>query len=280
MPRRPIALLVLLLGVLCAVAAAILLGDWRSDRYRLRSEALRETRRYLVSLPEGYDTGACPCPLLVLLDGGDQKQHSAERTLYARSREVLAALRRAGFPPIVLVGVENRNRVKDMTPVERPDLYVGGGGSLAFMRFIETELVPRVVERWRIGDTRILYGESYAGLFVLDALARGERAFTDYVAVSPAVGTWPDGLREAFRRRPPGAPDPRSLFIVYGEKDGPLIVDHTPGFARDIAPALPAGLRFSREVLPGEGHSPERSLERALRFIFAQASQRVAARRR
>lgn len=272
MLRRPTAMQAVLIGCAAIIVAGVVLGDWRGDRYSLRSKALGETRRYLVSPPEGDDTGACPCPLLVLLDGGDQKQHSAERPLYTRSREVLASLRRKGFPPVVLVGVENRNRVKDMTPVERPDLYVGGGGSPAFMRFIERELVPEVAQRWRIGDTRILYGESYAGLFVLDALARGDRVFSDYVAVSPALGVWPDGLREAFRSRAPGGPDPRSLFVVYGEKDGPLIVDFTPTLVRDVTPALPAGMRLRRDVLPGEGHSPPSSLERALRFIFAKAS--------
>jgi hypothetical protein len=140
------------------------------------------------------------------------------------------------------------------------------------MRFIETELVPEIERRWPIGDTRIFYGESYAGLFVLDTLARGERVFTDYVAVSPAIGVWPDGLREAFRSRRPGRPDPRSLFIVFGERDGPLIVDFTPGLVKDVAPTLSPGLRLRTEIVPGEGHSPPSSLERAVRFIFAKPS--------
>jgi predicted alpha/beta superfamily hydrolase len=272
MPRRLTAPQVLVLGAVCAIVAGLVLSGWRADRHSLSSTALGEQRGYLVSLPEGYDAGACPCPLLVVLDGGDQKQYSAERPLYSRSRQVLAALRREGFPPVVMVGVENRNRVKDMTPVERPDLYVGGGGSTAFTRFIETELLPEVAGRWRVGGPRILYGESYAGLFVLDALARGKRAFTDYVAVSPAIGVWPDGLREAFRNGATARPVPRSLFIVYGERDAPLVVDFTPAFLRDVGPLLPAGLRLRREVLPREGHSPAGSLERALRFVFGRPS--------
>jgi hypothetical protein len=272
MPRCPTVPQMLVLGGICAIVAGLVFSDWRADRHNLASTALGEQRRYLVSLPEGYDTGACPCPLLVVLDGGDQKLYSAERPLYSRSREVLAALRREGFPPVVMVGVENRNRVKDMTPVERPDLYVGGGGSTAFMRFVETELLPEVESRWRIGGTRILYGESYAGLFVIDALARGARAFTDYVAVSPTIGVWPAGLREAFRNSSTARPVPRSLFIVYGERDAPLVVDFAPAFERDVGPLLPAGLRLRHEVLPREGHSPAGSLEHALRFVFGSPS--------
>lgn len=188
-----------------------------------------------------------------------------------------------GLPPLVLVGIENTNRVRDMTPVERPDLYVGGGGSPAFLRFLETELVPFVEARWRVAPTRILYGESYGGLFVIDALARGTGAFTDYIAVSPAVGTWPDGLAAAFRQRmaadsarsltagSAGRRQP-SLFIVYGERDAPLVTRYTPAIVQLIEAARPPVLRVGVDILPGAGHNPPESLERGLRFVFSGTS--------
>lgn len=92
MPRRRTALLVLLLGILCATAAAILLGDWRSDRYRLRSEALRETRRYLVSLPAGLRFSR-----EVLPGEGHSPERSLERALrfiFAQLSQRVAARRR------------------------------------------------------------------------------------------------------------------------------------------------------------------------------------------
>jgi hypothetical protein len=165
-----------------------------------------------------------------------------------------------------------------MTPVERPDIYVGGGGSPAFLRFIETELLPFVEARWRIGPTRILYGESYAGLFVLDAFGRGRQVFTGYIAVSPTVGVWPDGIAAAVRQRmsirssaaaPPEAAGSRSsVFVIYGENDAPLVTNYMPAIARLIETERPPGLRFGIEILPRAGHDPPESLERGLRFMF------------
>jgi pimeloyl-ACP methyl ester carboxylesterase len=201
-----------------------------------------------------------------MLDGGDQRQYSAEVPLYSRSVAVLAALERDGLAPMILVGVENRNRVRDMTPVERPDLYVGGGGSPVFLRFLETELVPFVEARWRVGRTRILYGESYGGLFVLDAFARGRQVFTDYISVSPTVGVWPKGLAAALRQRMSAAASPATragephststLFVIYGEKDASLVTDDMPSVAQLVETERPPTLRFGVEILPRAGHNP------------------------
>lgn len=192
---------------------------------------------------------------------------------------VLTALEQEGLPQVILVGVENTNRVRDMTPISRPDLYAGGGGSLAFLRFIETELVPFVEARWHTGPVRILYGESYGGLLVLDALARGRGVFTDYIAVSPMVGVWADGMSAALRQRmTPDARSPAkdgearqatSLFIIYGDRDAPLVTHDAPSLARLIEADRPPTLRFAIQIVAGAGHNPPESLERGLRFVFS-----------
>ena len=271
------------LAVIAAASACVALCFWllnpaRPDRWAVPSDELGETRHVLVRPPDGYGASSRRYPLVVMLDGGDQRQYSAEVPLYSRSVAVLAALERDGLAPMILVGVENRNRVRDMTPVERPDLYVGGGGSPAFLRFLETELVPFVEARWRVGRTRILYGESYGGLFVLDAFARGRQVFTDYIAVSPTVGVWPKGLAAALRHRmsagappAPRAGEPHStstLFVIYGEKDAPLVTDDMPAVAQLVETERPPTLRFGVEILPRAVHNPPQSLERGLRFVF------------
>jgi enterochelin esterase-like enzyme len=278
------------LGLIGAAFAILLLwrllSPARPDRWAVPSEALGQTRHVLVHPPASGGAGSRGYPLLVLLDGGDQRQHSAEQTLYARSVAVLAAMQKDGMPPTLLVGVENRNRIRDFTPIERPDLYVGGGGALAFIRFLETELVPFVEARWPVGSRRILYGESYGGLLVLDALARGSGVFTDYIAVSPAVGVWPDGLAVALRERM-GAPSAvaaraqtagatRNVFVVHGERDAPLVTEFTPPMVRLLEAGRPPTWRIGVEVLPGEGHNPPASLERGLRFLFADPGGRRA----
>lgn len=251
---------------LLAIAGAVIwtwmwLNPSHPERVYVRSKVLGEKRFLLVHLPPGYETGEESYPLLVLLDGGDQKQFSRDRTLYSRSREVLSRLEAEGLPRLIMVGIGNRDRVHDLTPVRRPDIDAGGGGSGAFGEFIETEVVPFVQARWRIGSRRILYGESYGGLFVLDVLARGRRVFTDCIAVSPAIGVWPEGLNAAFRRHCGTMSEIHSLYIVQGEKDAPLVKEYTLPFFRSIDVVLPGTLRRRLTILPGEGHNPASSLE-------------------
>jgi enterochelin esterase-like enzyme len=273
--RRALGLIVTALTILLLWR---LVGVSRQDRWAVPSKALRQTRHVLVHPPDVSNVGPHGFPILVLLDGGDQRQWSGERPLYSRSVATLSALESVGLPPVILVGVENRNRVEDMTPIERPDLYVGGGGAQTFIRYLETELVPFSEARWPVGQRRILYGESYGGLLVLDALARGGGVFTDYIAVSPAVGVWPDRLAAALRHRmaegattaPHGktVDAPLNVFVVYGERDAPLVTEFIPPVIHLIATGRPPAWRLGAEVLPGAGHNPPDSLERGLRFVF------------
>jgi hypothetical protein len=274
MARLPDGKAVTLLIAAAAMALLwFLLNPPHPDRVTIHSKELGENRSLLVRLPARYNAGKGSYPLLVLLDGGDRKQFAGDKPLYSRSKEVLAVLEKKGFAPMIMVGIDNRDRVRDMTPIQRPDIYVGGGGARAFMEFIETEVLPFAERRWRIGSTRILYGESYGGLFVLDALARGGQAFSDYIAVSPTIGVWPQGLADAFRRRFNRSSAARSLYIVYGEKDAPLVVGHTIPFLREIEGFLPSGFRKCLDILSNEGHNPSRSLELGLRFVFSEQAQ-------
>jgi len=261
--------------LMAAAGAFILAWSWLNPRHPERvdihSKVLGENRYILFRLPPGYTSGKKFYPLVVLLDGGDQKQFSGDKTLYSRSKEVLSRLEAEGLPPLILAGIANRDRERDMTPVRRPDIYAGGGGAAAFMEFIETEALPFITKRWRVGPTRILYGESYGGLFTLDALARGRQVFSDYIAVSPTVGVWPQGLADSLRRRFWKSSKVRSLYIVYGERDAPLVSQYTIPLFRKIDGILPSRMRRRLVILAGQGHNPVNSLELGLRFVFAEA---------
>lgn len=273
LPRRINWKAVFLLGAAGAfIAAWLWLNPRHPERVDILSQALREKRFLLVHLPPGYESGVDSYPLLVLLDGGDQKQFSGEKTLYSRSKEVLARLEAEGVPRLILVGIGNRDRERDMTPVRRRDIYAGGGGARAFREFLETEVVPFVERRWRVGPTRILYGESYGGLFVLDSLARGRQAFSDYIAVSPTIGVWPQELSASFQKCARVPSRVRSLCIIYGAADAPLVKEYALPFFRSIDAVLPGTLRRRLTVLPGEGHNPASSLELGLRFVFSEES--------
>lgn len=84
------------------------------------------------------------------------------------------------FEPIIVVGVETRNRRAELTPAPEDARYTTAfpeaGGSEAFRSFLEEEVIPFVESRYPTCAKRALAGESLAGLFVIDALLNAEGA--------------------------------------------------------------------------------------------------------
>jgi hypothetical protein len=255
--------------LILAAAALVVFSTWRADRLTLQSHVLDERRSVLVRLPPGYDRSSDRYPVLYLLDGGDRRFWSRDEPLYSRAKALLDRLEESVIPETILVGVANRDRVRDMTPVERLDLYVGGGGAAAFLRFLTEELVPFIDGRYRTSERRVLYGESYGGLFVLYALAERPAGFTGYIAVSPTVGVCADLVASALAHRLAAEPDlTASVFIAYGERDAPLVTEHVEPLVTALQPDLPSGLRLERRVFEGAGHNPPAGLEEGLRFVW------------
>src|SRR5690606_24367738 len=95
-----------------------------------------------------------------------------------------------------------RCRAYDYTPPDRqgrrwPDPRVPawqGGGAPAFAQFMQAQVLP-----WLGGQTSLnplaqsLFGHSYAGLFVLYALAQAALPFSRLIAASPSLW-WHDGI--------------------------------------------------------------------------------------
>lgn len=96
------------------------------------------------------------------------------------------------------------------------------GGSEAFLAFLEDELLPALADAHRLDpEDATLAGQSFGGLFVLDALLRRPGRFRRYLAVSPSLW-WDDGalLVEAKRvveasSSPPALP--AHLYMCVGE---------------------------------------------------------------
>ncbi len=83
------------------------------------------------------------------------------------------------------------------------------------------------------------------------------------------------GTAAASSGRSTGAP--LSVFVVYGERDAPLVTDFTPPVVAQIANERPRTWRLGAEVLPGAGHTPPEALARGLRFVFeAQKAEGMA----
>ncbi|HYO14867.1 MAG TPA: alpha/beta hydrolase-fold protein [Thermoanaerobaculia bacterium] len=156
------------------------------ETFTVESAALQETRRINVYKPPGYDAaGATRYPVLYMPDGGVQEDFPHVATT------IDTAIRAGEMRPLLLVGIENTERRRDMTgPTEvEEDRKIAPrvGGSAAFRRFIGDELMPEVRRRYRVSDETAVIGESLAGLFIVETFFLQPELFETYIALSPSL---------------------------------------------------------------------------------------------
>jgi hypothetical protein len=256
------------LAALIMTSLAIVIVSFRIDSQRtIDSRTLEERRSLLVHLPPGYRESTVSYPVLYVLDA--QNQPSGAGPSFDSVAKRVDAMSLQGIPPMIVIGVENTHRSRDMLPV-KTGLYPEGGGADRFLAFLTEEAVPYVDENFRTTGERVLFGQSDSGLFTIYALLVRPQAFSAYISSSPTVGHCPTLLRlktgEMFRRHPP----PESaLFIIYGDEDIAYAKNFIPAFAQTFRNHATAGFRFGMNIVPGANHIPSSSLYDGLRFYFS-----------
>ncbi len=151
----------------------------------LDSKILGEQRVVNVWLPSDYETSKDSLTVLYMLDGGIQEDfpHVAN-TL----NELISSKK---IKPIILVGVENIQRRKDLTPpttVEKDkEIAPIVGKSEDFRKFLKDELIPKINETYRTTSKKGIIGESLAGLFVTETLLIQPDLFDFYIAFDPSL---------------------------------------------------------------------------------------------
>lgn len=149
------------------------------ERVAIDSKVLAEKREAWVFLPSSYAYGAQRYPVIYVTDANTRAPHTAD------TARALAEVGR--MPEVIVVGVMNTDRTRDLTPP----------GSSTFLTFFETELLPEIERRYRIAPYRVFAGHSLGGLLALEMLFTRPQLFNAWIAVSPTVD-W-DG-KYALRR--------------------------------------------------------------------------------
>jgi predicted alpha/beta superfamily hydrolase len=154
--------------------------------WTIDSKVLGETRRINVYTPPGYDdTAGARYPVLFMPDGG-----VGEDFPHVTS-DIDSAIRAGEMRPVIVVGIENTERRRDMTgPTDvEADRKIAPrvGGSANFRAFIRDELMPVVGRRVRGSGQTAIVGESLAGLFVLETFFEEPQLFGTYIALSPTL---------------------------------------------------------------------------------------------
>jgi predicted alpha/beta superfamily hydrolase len=232
----------------------------------LYSQVLDERRHIQVYLPEGYESSDTRYPVLFHLDGGSTKLHSRYIPHYNRAIETLKKLHLSN--DIILVGVANANRSRDMLPVKSKWNFDGGGAHF-FLRFLKEELKPHIDTHYRTNGFTILYGMSDSGLFTIYALLESPQTFSAYIASSPSLGWCPRLIKEKAKTLLQNRNFPEtSLYIIYGKKDSKFVTAHVPDFVWLINHYQHQGFHFEVKKVEHAGHIPPSSLFDGLTFTL------------
>lgn len=219
----------------------------------VHSSILNEDRVIWVRTPHGYELGKDALPVLYLTDG------PAHINEIGSTIDFLVDNGR--MPPLIVVGIANTDRTRDLTPTHAGDKDVSGketaptsGGGDRFFDFIQTELMPQIEKSYRTEPYRILAGHSLGGLMAIHILTSRPDMFQAYLAVSPSL--WWDHQHTLHQAQEFFAAHEelnKSLFFSLGG-EGPDMVGGFDALDKTLTAKAPRGLKWKSARFPDENH--------------------------
>jgi uncharacterized protein len=239
-------------------------------RLTLKSTVLGEDRIILVRTPAEYATNKASYPVLYMTDGDGHMGHTASTIEFLT--------RNGRIPEMIVVGVTNTDRTRDLTPAKSTNKNAAGelqfptaGGANNFLKFFETELIPHIEKEYRVHPYRILAGHSFGGLFAIHAMISKPGLFNSYIAVSPSL-QWENA--EAFKRAEEFLKNQKelkvTLYTSLGNEPG-AIGENFDKFREVLGRTSIKGFEWQAERMDDEDHGSVvlRSHYSGLRKVFA-----------
>jgi predicted alpha/beta superfamily hydrolase len=213
-------------------------------RHSINSTILGEERTVLVRVPPAYERTTQQYPVLLMLDA-----HSPQNGMMASIIESQAFA--GAMPEMILVGIQNTARVRDLTPTKTD--RAGSGGGDKFLDFIEKEVLPLVDKTYRTEPYRIYAGHSLGGLAVVYAMATRPHLFGGYIAASPFLH-WDNNfvvkkVEETFRNQKEFR---KTLFFSLG--DEPPYMGGFNAFKDLLKKNAPSGFEYEVNHWTDEDH--------------------------
>ncbi|MCK4562790.1 MAG: alpha/beta hydrolase, partial [Flavobacteriaceae bacterium] len=155
----------------------------------INSKILNEQRKIWIHFPEDNSNGIFEkkkYPVVYLLDGA---------THFYSVVGMIQQLSPTICPKMIVVGIPNTNRTRDLTPTKvKPEPPMvnktradNSGGGENFMSFIEQELIPYIDSNYPTDSYRMFIGHSFGGLTVMNTLIEKPNLFNSYVAIDPSM---------------------------------------------------------------------------------------------
>ncbi len=237
------------------------------ETFKLESKQVGEIRIINVWTPLEYKNGNDSYPVLYMPDGGIKEDFPHI------SNTISKLIKEKSIPPLILVGIENTERGRDLTGFSESEYDAKycpvTDGAKNFRAFITEELFDEIAKRYRVTDRKGIIGESLAGLFVMETLMLKPNTFDLYIAFDPSIW-WNDHylVKNAINLLD-GFPDKdiKLWFAGSGTED---ISQYTNELARILKNNAPENLKWKYSDEPKEKHNTifRMAKEKALKWTL------------
>jgi len=239
----------------------IVLGKYRV----IHSQILDEDRLLFVHLPRGYEDTQLAYPVMYLL-------YVDIYNYFADAAIITEKLGGTGeIPPVIIIGVANTNRYRDLLPVKTRGRSEAGG-SENFLKFLEEELIPHVDKTYRTKNFRILAGPQAAAVFSLYALITKSGLFNAILSENPfmnpenAAFLYPKA-EQFFKTTEPLK---SFLYIKCETNERPQDLEYAERLAQLLESERPEGFRFKVEFREPSGYfTTPMPFKEGLKTLFA-----------
>jgi len=158
------------------------------------STILKENRKIWVHMPDTTSPDGIFAkqhyPVVYLLDGDEMNF----ATVASMIQQAGGGGGNISFPQMIIVGIPNTDRTRDLTPTHvnsapmmdsMSAAHSGGGEN--FISFMKNELIPHIDSLYPTAPYRLIIGHSFGGLMAIHTLINYPGLFNAYVAIDPSM---------------------------------------------------------------------------------------------
>jgi predicted alpha/beta superfamily hydrolase len=169
-----------------------------SEVLTISSSVLQEDRKIYIHHPAPDSANVNKrYPVLYLMDAESHFDMLCQYSDYLSRWDVNV------IPQMIVVGIVNTKRTRDLTPTKSIINYFGkpdtstvswmkpSGGNDAFLQFIREELMPLIDSNYKTEPFSIFAGHSFGGIAAINCMLVYPDMFNAYIAVSPSFW-WDD----------------------------------------------------------------------------------------
>lgn len=207
MRKLVITVIISVLAAMTATASGYSLNV--GENIKINSKVLDEERELMIYLPKSYTYSDKEYPVVYLLDG---------ETHFFHVSGMLQFLSGSGkIPEMILVGVKNTNRKRDMSPTAIKNIPESGGAA-KFIECLKKDIKNHIDKKYRTSGYNILVGHSFAGAFSLYYLTEKPGTFNAYVSLSPYLMFDKEYLISNFEKKMKSEYKNTILYMSMGDE--------------------------------------------------------------